>query len=167
MLIIPAVDIKGGKCVRLVQGIKDQETVYSENPLAMTQKWEKLGAPFLHLVDLDGAFGMPLQSEIIREIASNLTIPVQVGGGIRSFRIIETYLNMGVTRVILGTVAYNNPILVREACLNFPGAIFAGIDARKGLVAIKGWEEITTIKAASLAVRLAADGVAAQRSARP
>lgn len=143
MFIIPAVDIKGGKCVRLIQGEKDKETVYSDDPCFMAKKWADMGAEFLHLVDLDGAFeGRPINFSIIGQIASSIKIPVELGGGIRSLKTIEDYLEAGVNRVILGTVALEDYGLVKEACRIFPRKIVIGLDAKDGYVAVEGWTQI-------------------------
>lgn len=140
MLIIPAIDLRAGKCVRLVEGRLDRETVYSDNPMAVARIWEGNGARLLHVVDLDGAFaGSPKNLETINSIIEAISIPVQVGGGIRDIPTIDRLLQMGVSRVILGTVAIRNPELVQEACDRFGDRIVVGIDARDGKVAIEGW----------------------------
>jgi phosphoribosylformimino-5-aminoimidazole carboxamide ribotide isomerase len=146
--IIPAVDIRGGRCVRLYQGDYAQETVFSEDPIGMALKWQSAGAPRLHVVDLDGAATGELQNlEIITELAASALIPIQVGGGIRDFGTIRKLLKCGVDRVILGTGAVEEPALVREACLNFGESVIVGVDARDGLLAIRGWRQDTGIKA--------------------
>lgn len=140
MLIIPAIDLRAGKCVRLVKGRLDRETVYSDDPAAMAKLWEKLGAPRLHVVDLDGAFsGRPKNLDTITEIVRAVNIPVQVGGGIRDLDIAQALFDLGVERVILGTVVIQHPDLVAEACTRFGDRIIIGIDARDGKVAIEGW----------------------------
>ncbi|SFQ97271.1 1-(5-phosphoribosyl)-5-[(5-phosphoribosylamino)methylideneamino]imidazole-4-carboxamide isomerase [Desulfoscipio geothermicus] len=141
MLIFPAIDLREGKCVRLVEGKLDRETVYSDDPVAVARLWEASGAQWLHVVDLDGAFaGSPKNLDTIQEIISAINISVQVGGGIRDLATIERLLQMGVARVILGTVAIQNPALVAQACARFGSErIVVGIDARKGKVAIEGW----------------------------
>lgn len=140
MLVIPAVDLREGKCVRLVEGRLDKETVYSDEPAAMAALWQSQGARMLHVVDLDGAFaGAPKNLDVLREILSAVEIPVQVGGGIRSMETIELLLDMGVNRVILGTAAILDPGLVSEACRKYQEAILVGIDGRNGQVAIEGW----------------------------
>ncbi|TYO96264.1 1-(5-phosphoribosyl)-5-[(5-phosphoribosylamino)methylideneamino]imidazole-4-carboxamide isomerase [Desulfallas thermosapovorans] len=141
MLIIPAIDLRAGKCVRLVEGKLDRETIYSNDPAAVARVWQGSGARMLHVVDLDGAFaGSPRNLETIQEILKAVTIPVQVGGGIRDLATVERLLQMGVARVILGTVAIQNPALVAEACKRFGSEhIVVGIDARDGKVAIEGW----------------------------
>jgi len=161
MLVIPAIDIKGGKCVRLVQGKMDQETVYSTNPVEVAKKWQSMGAEFLHLVDLDGAFaGEPKNSVAIEAIADAITIPFQVGGGIRDIEAINLYLAMGASRIILGTTALEKTWFVRDVCEQHHGQILVGIDARDGKVAIKGWEELTNKAAIELAKELEDAGVA-------
>lgn len=161
MLVIPAIDIKGGKCVRLVQGKMDQETVYSDSPVEMAKRWEGMGAELLHVVDLDGAVaGEPKNISAIEAIGGAISIPFQVGGGIRDLDSINLYLSIGASRVILGTVAYKDPYFVKEACLKHHGRIVVGIDAKDGKVAIKGWEEVTGKTAAELAKELEDAGVA-------
>ena len=151
MQLIPAVDIKGGRCVRLYMGDKDRETVYGD-PVEMALRWQELGARRLHLVDLDGAFqGKPVNLEIIRQICSRLSIPVEVGGGIRSVKTVGALLEVGVEWVILGTVLVEDPSVAQEVVRSFPGRVIAGIDARAGRVAVKGWEEGTSMEARDLA----------------
>lgn len=151
MILIPAVDIKNGKCVRLIQGQKEKETVYSDSPSFMAKKWEEMGAELLHLVDLDGAFeGKPKNFNVIKDVVSSLTIPVELGGGIRSLKTIEEYVAVGVKRVILGTAALEIKGFLKEACQQFPGCIVLGLDARDGYVAVKGWTEIMEKKAKDL-----------------
>jgi phosphoribosylformimino-5-aminoimidazole carboxamide ribotide isomerase len=160
MHIIPAVDIKGGKCVRLLQGRKEKETVFSDDPAAMARRWESLGAEMIHVVDLDGAFEKtPRNLEPIRRIIDGAKAAVQVGGGIRSLRTIGDYLEMGAQRVVIGTEAVRSPRLVEEACARFPERIVVGIDARDGWVAVEGWTETTAVKAVDLARRFEACGV--------
>ena len=134
MLIIPAVDIKKGRCVRLLQGREDSETVFSDDPSAMAARWEGEGAELVHVIDLDGAFSKgPQNVEAVKRILDRVDIPIQLGGGIRSMETISTYLDLGVGRVILGTEAIRNPSLVEQACKAFPNRIMVGIDARKGI----------------------------------
>lgn len=160
MLIIPAIDLKDGKCVRLLQGKADALTEYSDNPVEVARRWESLGARLIHIVDLDGAFtGNQKNLESIKEIRKAVTVDIEVGGGIRDIERIEMLLGLGINRVILGTVAAKRPELVREACKRFPQRIIAGIDARDGRVAIKGWVETTDIKATELALRMQEYGV--------
>lgn len=140
MIVIPAVDLRGGKCVRLVEGMADRETVYSENPVEMALLWESQGARWLHVVDLDGAFSGRLKNlDIIKEIIVKVNIPVEVGGGIREMGTIEELLEIGARRVILGTIAIIEPDLVAGACTKYDDAIMVSIDAKDGKVAIEGW----------------------------
>ncbi|MGH8070093.1 MAG: 1-(5-phosphoribosyl)-5-[(5-phosphoribosylamino)methylideneamino]imidazole-4-carboxamide isomerase [Candidatus Entotheonellia bacterium] len=142
MLLIPAVDVKNGRCVRLRQGQMDAETVYSDDPLAMAQRWVEQGAPWLHVVDLDGAVeGEPRNLSIIEQIVASVPVPVQVGGGIRTIERIERYLGLGVARVIIGTLAVEQPLMAADICRRFPERIAVGLDARDGKVALKGWRQ--------------------------
>lgn len=162
MDVIPAVDIKNGKCVRLFQGRMDSETVFSDDPAAMAKRWEDEGAEIIHVVDLDGAIEKsPQNLGSIREIINSVDAHIQVGGGIRNERTIRMFLEMGVKRVIIGTEAIRNPKLVKDACKEFPGQIVVGIDARNGWVAIEGWTKTTQIKAIDLAIQFEDSGVAA------
>ncbi|BBB92359.1 MAG TPA: 1-(5-phosphoribosyl)-5-[(5-phosphoribosylamino)methylideneamino]imidazole-4-carboxamide isomerase [Methylomusa anaerophila] len=161
MIIFPAIDIRGGKCVRLTEGRFDQETVFADNPAAMAIKWAAAGATYLHVVDLDGALaGKPVNVSVIAEIVQSVAIPIQIGGGIRTLNNIETVLASGVERVILGSVAVRNPELVKTACREFGERIVIGIDARDGLVAVEGWGVSGGIAAEELAKRMADKGVA-------
>ena len=161
MLIIPAIDIRGGRCVRLFQGNYGKETVYGEDPAAMAEQWIVQGARFLHLVDLDGAReGVPGNKEIIQTIARKAPVPVQVGGGIRELATIEEYFSSGVSRVILGTAAYANPHFLREACKKWPGRLAVDIAAKGGKVAVAGWTKDTEILAVDLARRCEEMGAA-------
>ena len=162
MLIIPAIDIKQGKCVRLQQGNMDLETRYSDNPLEIALKWESLGAQLIHIVDLDGAFKKQIVNhEIIKHIVENISTPVQVGGGIRNAETIEMYLDLGVKRVIIGSVALYNPDFVIEICKKYPDKIVVGIDAKDGMVAVEGWSEVSDVSAIELAKKYESKGVAA------
>ena len=163
MLLIPAIDIKDGRCVRLRQGRMDQETVYGENPLEMAKRWIDAGARRLHIVDLDGAIaGRPENADIIHEIAEIYPdIPIQVGGGIRDEDTIQTYLDVGVSYVIVGTKAVTTPHFVSDICLEFPGHIIVGLDAKDGKLAINGWSKLSHHDAADMAQRFEEDGVAA------
>ena len=162
MIIIPAVDIKNGKCVRLSQGRMDAETIFSDDPAAMAQKWERAGAEIIHVVDLDGAVKKsPQNLKSIKRIVDILRADVQVGGGIRDEDTIRMYMDLGVKKVIIGTEAIRNPKLVQAACRLYPGQIVVGIDARGGLVAIEGWTQTTQTKAVGLAKQLEDIGVAA------
>ena len=161
MIIIPAIDIRGGKCVRLFKGDFEKETVYFENPAEAAEKWESEGGEFLHLVDLDGArTGEPKNLAVVKEILSKVKIPAELGGGIRDMAHIEEVLSLGVNRVILGSVAVKNPALVKEACKTYGGdKIVVGIDAKDGVVAVEGWGVSGDIKAVELAKRMKDAGV--------
>ena len=162
MIILPAIDLKDGRCVRLEQGLMDKDTVYHDDPAAQALIWQEQGGEYLHIVDLDGAFaGVPRNREAIKAIVAAIAIPAELGGGIRDLATIEAYLELGIERVILGTVAKENPALVQEACRLFPGRIVVGIDAKDGLVAIRGWADVTEKKASELAVEMEGFGVAA------
>jgi phosphoribosylformimino-5-aminoimidazole carboxamide ribotide isomerase len=162
MIVIPAIDLKEGKCVRLEQGLMDKDTVFNDKPAAQARAWQDQGAEMLHIVDLDGAFaGEPKNRAAIEAIVGAITIPSQLGGGIRDMETIEAYLSLGLTRVIIGTAAQRNPELVREACLKFPGRIVVGIDAKNGMVAVQGWAEVTDITAVDLARKFEGFGVSA------
>ncbi len=162
MIVIPAIDLKEGKCVRLEQGLMDKDTVFNDNPAAQARAWQDQGAELLHIVDLDGAFaGEPKNRAAIEAIVKAISIPSQLGGGIRDMATIEGYLALGLSRVIIGTAAQRNPELVREACLKFPGRIVVGIDAKNGMVAVQGWAELTDISAVDLARKLEGFGVSA------
>jgi phosphoribosylformimino-5-aminoimidazole carboxamide ribotide isomerase len=161
MLIFPAIDLRGGRCVRLVQGRPEAETVYGDDPVAIARQWEAKGAEWLHLVDLDGAFaGAPQQLELVREIAAAVSIPVQLGGGLRTLDQVRSALAAGAARVILGTTAVTDPGLVREACALFGNSrILVGLDARHGMVAVKGWQDVTGRHALDLALEIRECGV--------
>lgn len=160
MLIIPAIDILDGKCVRLHQGDYSQKTEYNADPVAVAHQWASQGAQFLHLVDLDGAkAGRPVNLEIIGRIASSISIPVELGGGIRDLKTIEMIFTRGISRIVLGTAAYEEPNLVREACTLYPGKIVVGIDGRNGKVAVKGWTETTELSVFDLAKQFSDSGV--------
>ncbi len=162
MIIIPAVDIKGGRCVRLEQGRMDAETVYSEDPVEVASRWASAGAELIHMVDLDAAVtGRPVNFDIVERIISTTGVPVQVGGGIRDANIAGIYLALGgVKRVILGTAAYEDPGLVKELAGKYPGRVAVGIDARGGKVAIKGWLDVTDQDAVTLAREFEGLGIA-------
>lgn len=161
MLIIPAIDLKDGQCVRLRQGRMDDSTVFGDDPVAVAARWVDAGARRLHLVDLNGAFaGTPVNGEIVQAIAKRYPdLPIQIGGGIRSLETIEAYLKAGVEWVIIGTKAVKEPEFVAEACKAFPGHIIVGLDARDGFVATDGWAEVSEVPAVDLARRFADDGV--------
>ncbi len=163
MLIIPAIDLKDGQCVRLRQGLMDDSTVFSDDPVAMAVRWVEAGCRRLHLVDLNGAFaGEPVNGAVVTAIAAAYPdLPIQIGGGIRTLETIEHYINAGVSYVIIGTKAVKEPEFVAEACAAFPGKVIVGLDARDGLVATDGWAEVSEVRATDLARRFESDGVAA------
>jgi len=162
VIIFPAIDLKDGRCVRLRQGDMAQATIFNDDPAAQARAFEAAGFEYLHLVDLNGAFaGHSVNAPAIRAILSAIKIPLQLGGGIRDREAINHWLSAGVARVILGTVAVNNPDLVAEAARAYPGRIVVGIDARDGKVAVKGWAEEAAVSATELAKRFEGAGVAA------
>jgi phosphoribosylformimino-5-aminoimidazole carboxamide ribotide isomerase len=162
MIIYPAIDLKDGQCVRLKQGRMDDVTVFNESPAAQAKLFETFGFQYLHVVDLNGAFtGIPVNTGAVSLILQSVSIPVQVGGGIRDLSTIAMWIEQGVARVILGTAAVRNPQLVREACRLYPGRIVVGIDARDGKVAVEGWAESSELDAMQLASRFEDSGVAA------
>ena len=163
MLIIPAIDLKDGQCVRLRQGLMDDSTVFSDDPVAMAKRWVDAGCRRLHLVDLNGAFaGEPVNGDVVTAIARAYPdLPVQIGGGIRSLETIEHYVRAGVDFVIIGTKAVKEPAFVAEACKAFPGKVIVGLDAKDGRVATDGWAEVSDVMAADLAKRFESDGVSA------
>ncbi|GBE06305.1 MAG TPA: 1-(5-phosphoribosyl)-5-[(5-phosphoribosylamino)methylideneamino]imidazole-4-carboxamide isomerase [Nitrospirae bacterium] len=161
MIVIPAIDLKDGKCVRLLQGRKEDVTVYSEDPVSTAEHWAGLGAELLHVVDLDGAFtGVQKNLEVIKAIRKAIDIPVQLGGGIRDIQRIEKLIDLGIDRTIIGTSAASDPDMLKKACERFPGKVLVGIDAKDGKVAIKGWEEVTELDAVSFAKQMQANGTA-------
>ena len=161
MLIIPAIDIKDGRCVRLYQGEMDKETVYFASPVEAAKHWVEQGAEWLHVVDLNGAVeGRPVHKQAVAAICMGFAVSVQLGGGLRSLEAVEEALGLGIARVILGTAAYEDREFLRQACRKFPEKIVVGIDARAGRVAVKGWKENTAMDAVELAARCAADGAA-------
>lgn len=160
MIIFPAIDILKGKCVRLIQGDYNQEKVYGDSPVAMAKKWEEKGAEYIHIVDLDGAkSGDSINKSVIKEIAENVNIPIQVGGGIRSLDIISFYLNSGVSRVIIGTAAIQDPEFLKEAVNQYSDKIAVSLDARNGFVATDGWTDTSEVKAIDLVKQLEQIGV--------
>ena len=160
MIIFPAIDLRGGKCVRLIQGDFDKETVYSDDVQATALKWQACGAKFLHVVDLDGArAGSPQNLDAIKKILDAVKIPIEVGGGIRTLDDMERLLNLGVRRVILGSVAVENLELVAQAVKRFGDRVVVGIDARNGFVAVHGWEKSSAVKVDDLAKKIVAAGV--------
>lgn len=161
MIVFPAIDIRNGKCVRLTEGRFDKETIFADNPLDMAVQWVNQGAEYLHLVDLDGALaGRPVNLDVIANIIKNVRIPVQLGGGIRNLDTISQFLEVGVARVILGSVAVKQPDLVAAACEKYGDRIVVGIDARGGMVAVEGWGITGGIEAEQLARKMAQVGVA-------
>lgn len=163
MLLIPAIDLKDGQCVRLRQGKMEDDTVFSDDPVAMAGRWVKAGCRRLHLVDLNGAFeGRPVNAEVIHRIAEAYPeLPIQVGGGIRDEETIETYLDAGVSYVIIGTKAVTDPHFISDVCAGFPGHIIVGLDAKDGKVAVDGWSKVSRHDVIDMAQRFEDDGVAA------
>ena len=162
LTLFPAIDLKDGACVRLRRGEMDQSTVYSNDPAAQARAWQQAGFAWLHVVDLNGAFaGRAVNGDAVAAILRAVTLPVQLGGGIRDMAGIEAWLGAGVRRVILGSAAVKHPALVREACRAFPGRVVVGIDARDGFVATDGWAETSTVGAPEVARRFEDAGVAA------
>jgi phosphoribosylformimino-5-aminoimidazole carboxamide ribotide isomerase len=160
--LIPAIDLRGGRCVRLIQGDYDRETAYSDAPAAMARHWQSLGATRLHVVDLDGArSGVPVNAEAVHAILKAVTIPVELGGGVRDLESISRWLGAGLDRVYLGTAAVTDPALVQEACRLFPGRVAAAADARRGRIAVRGWEEDSGEPVEAFARRMLDAGVCA------
>lgn len=162
MIIYPAIDLKDGKCVRLYQGDMNQATIFNDSPASQAKLFEDQGFKFLHIVDLNGAIaGNSANEKSVKEILANIKIPAQLGGGIRTLENIEKWLDLGITRVILGTVALQNPELVRDAAKKYPGKIVVGIDAKNGMVATHGWVESSNVSVIELAKKFEDAGVAA------
>ncbi len=163
MLLIPAIDLKDGKCVRLRQGRMEDETVFSDDPVAMAAQWVEAGARRLHLVDLNGAFeGKPMNGDVVRAIAEAFPeLPIQIGGGIRDEETVQSYLDAGVQYVIIGTKAVNAPHFVNDLCMEFPGHIIVGLDAKDGKVAIDGWSKLSKHDVIDMAKHFEEDGVEA------
>ncbi|MBC6413483.1 MAG: 1-(5-phosphoribosyl)-5-[(5-phosphoribosylamino)methylideneamino]imidazole-4-carboxamide isomerase [Chromatiales bacterium] len=163
MLLIPAIDIKGGKCVRLRQGIKEKETIFSDNPLTVAQRWISQKAERLHIIDLDGAFdGKPHNMKVVEQIATAFPdVTIQVGGGIRNEDTVQEYLNCGVEYVIIGTRAASQPHIIKDLCLEFPGHIIVGLDIKDGKVATNGWSKVSHHDPIDLAQHFENDGVVA------
>ncbi len=162
MILFPAIDLKEGRCVRLVQGDMDKATVFNDDPAAQAGDFASQGFSWLHLVDLDGAFaGRPMNAVAVEAILATTQLPVQLGGGIRDLRTVEGWLERGVRRVIIGTAAVRDPAFVREAARRFPGQVAVGIDARDGRVAVEGWARLSEMSAEDLGQRFADAGVAA------
>ena len=162
MIIYPAIDLKDGKCVRLLRGEMDKSTVFSDKPYLQAKKFEQSGCHWLHLVDLNGAFeGRPVNSKAVSEIITNVNMLTQLGGGIRNMDTIEFWISAGINRIILGTAALHDPALVLQACHSFPDQIAVGIDAKNGKVAVNGWAEVSEISAIDLALKFEDAGVSA------
>jgi phosphoribosylformimino-5-aminoimidazole carboxamide ribotide isomerase len=162
VILFPAIDLKDGRCVRLVQGDMDQATVFNDDPAAQAETFERQGFEWLHVVDLDGAFaGRPMNATAVERILARVAIPVQLGGGIRDMKTVEGWLDKGVSRVIIGTAAVHDPDFVREAARRHPGKIAVGIDAKDGRVAVEGWAQTSTVTAEELGKRFEDAGVTA------
>ena len=162
MILFPAIDLKEGHCVRLIQGDMAQATVFSDSPADQAASFEAQGFEWLHIVDLDGAFaGKPVNAEAVRAIVKRISLPIQLGGGIRDMRTVEGWLEAGIRRVIIGTAAVKDPSFVREAARRFPGRVAVGIDARDGRVAVDGWAKLSEMSAEELGLRFQDAGVAA------
>jgi phosphoribosylformimino-5-aminoimidazole carboxamide ribotide isomerase len=161
MLVIPAIDLKDGLCVRLLQGKKDAVTMYSNDPVSTAKQWESYGAKLLHIVDLDGAFtGNQKNLNVITKIRQAVKIPLQIGGGIRNIGSVLNLFSTGIDRIIIGTAAIEDPEFLTYSCKKYPGRVLIGVDAKNGMVAIRGWEEVTSLDARGLAKRLELVGVA-------
>lgn len=162
MILFPAIDLKDGQCVRLIRGLMEEATVFNDDPADQARAFEKAGFEYLHLVDLNGAFeGKPVNAAAVEEILKTISIPAQLGGGIRDLATIEAWLTKGIARVIIGTAAVKNPALVIEACKLFPGRIAVGLDAKDGLVATEGWADVSELTVLEMANRFENAGVAA------
>lgn len=162
MILFPAIDLKDGECVRLVRGLMEEATVFNDDPAAQAREFQSVGFDYLHLVDLNGAFeGKPVNAGAVEAILKDVTIPVQLGGGIRDLATIETWLEKGIARVIIGTAAVKDPDLVREACRLFPGRVAVGLDAKDGKVAVEGWAEVSDVTVLDMANKFEDVGVAA------
>lgn len=162
MILFPAIDLKDGSCVRLVRGDMQQAVIFNADPAAQAKAFQDSGFEWLHVVDLNGAFeGKPVNGAAVDAVLQSVTIPIQLGGGIRNMQTVERWLGKGIARIILGTIAVKNPAFVKQACAAFPGKIAVGIDAREGDVAVSGWAEATKVKALDLALRFEDCGVAA------
>jgi phosphoribosylformimino-5-aminoimidazole carboxamide ribotide isomerase len=162
MILYPAIDLKDGACVRLLRGDMNAVTIYNDDPAEQARRFAETGFTWLHLVDLNGAIeGKPVNAKAVESIIAATSMPVQLGGGIRTMATIEDWLSRGVARVVLGTVAVRNPSLVKEACVKFPGRVAVAIDSREGLVAVEGWRETSTLRTLDLALDMEAAGAAA------
>lgn len=161
MIVIPAIDLKDGMCVRLLQGKKEDATVYSDDPGSTAREWESCGAGLLHVVDLDGAFtGSQKNLAGIRKIRESVSMDIEVGGGIRDLERIDMLISLGINRVIVGTAAIETPGIVKDSCSKYPGRVLVGIDAKNGFVAVKGWVEVTQVRAKDLALKMQGYGAA-------
>ncbi len=162
MQIIPAIDLKDGKCVRLYKGEESNVTVFSENPGEVAKKWEDAGASMIHVVDLDGAFsGEPVNLAAIQDIVDSVSCPVQLGGGIRNIETVRKYIDLGIKRIIIGTAAFSDKEFLREACTEFPGSIAVGVDTKNGKIAVKGWTEVIDADSSALLKEFEEIGVSA------
>lgn len=162
MRLYPAIDLKEGKCVRLLQGRMEDATVFNDDPVAQALIWQAAGAEYLHLVDLDGAFKKsPQNKEAVKAILAAVSIPVQLGGGVRDVATLKMYFELGVSRLIIGTAAAKDPLFVKQACQMYPDKIVVGLDARNGYVAVNGWAETSAITAVDLAAEFEDSGVSA------
>lgn len=162
MILFPAIDLKEGRCVRLVQGDMEQATIFNDDPAAQAAEFESQGFEWLHIVDLDGAFaGKPVNADAVRAVVKRIRMPIQLGGGIRDMKTVEGWLSAGIKRVIIGTAAVKDPAFVREAARLFPGQVAVGIDAKNGLVAVDGWAKLSEMTAGDLGQRFQDAGVAA------
>ena len=162
MKLYPAIDLKNGRCVRLVRGDMNQATIYNDDPAAQAREFVEAGFDNLHIVDLNGAFaGKPVNADAVQEIRDAVNLPIQLGGGVRARNVVESWLEAGIERVVVGTLALRKPDLVIEFCKNYPGRIALGIDARAGMVAVQGWEEQSSVPAIDLAKRFEDAGAAA------
>jgi phosphoribosylformimino-5-aminoimidazole carboxamide ribotide isomerase len=162
VILFPAIDLKEGRCVRLVQGDMDQATIFNDDPAAQAAEFESQGFEWLHIVDLDGAFaGKPVNADAVRAVVKRIKMPIQLGGGIRDMKTVEGWLSAGIKRVIIGTAAVKDPAFVREAARLFPGQVAVGIDAKNGLVAVDGWAKLSEMTAGDLGQRFQDAGVAA------
>ncbi len=160
MLVIPAIDLKDGRCVRLFKGEEGTETVFSEKPEDVARKWEECGAEWIHVVDLDGAFsGKPMNLNVIKQIVESVSCNVQVGGGIRNIKTVKSYFDIGIERAIIGTAAFSDEKFLKKACGEFPGRIAVGIDTKHGKIAVKGWKEVIDLDTSEALVNLKNAGV--------
>lgn len=162
MILFPAIDLKDGACVRLVKGDMAQATTFNTDPVAQAKEFENLGCEWIHIVDLNGAFeGRPVNDTVVKQIVSDVSLPIQLGGGIRDINLVEAWISLGIKRIVIGTAAVKNPELVNEACRLFPGRVAVGLDAKGGKVAVEGWAEETELTVLEMAKRFEGAGVAA------